>query len=71
MERRHNRLLLWRPTIISMLNYTIYTYFRIAKEHGKTPQQVVIMENYHHLHAKLSALKISVLDNFKKDAKQR
>jgi len=44
---------------------------RIAKEHGKTPQQVVIMENYHHLHAKLSALKISVLDNFKKDAKQR
>ena len=54
-----------------MLNYTIYTYFRIAKEHGKTPQQVVIMENYHHLHAKLSALKISVLDNFKKDAKQR
>lgn len=44
---------------------------RIAKEHGKTPQEVVKMENFHHLHAGLAALKIQVLDNFKRDAKQR
>jgi len=44
---------------------------RVAKEHQKTPQEVVKMENFHHLHAELSALKIPVLDNFKRDAKQR
>jgi len=58
----------WYMTILISINDNIP---RIAKEHGKTPQQVVIMENFHHLHAELSALKISVLDNFKRDAKHR
>ena len=43
---------------------------RIAKEHQKTPQAVVKMENYHHLHAALSRLKIPVLESAKKEVKQ-
>ncbi|XP_034249053.1 exocyst complex component 1 isoform X2 [Thrips palmi] len=44
---------------------------RIAAEHPKTPSEVVKMENYHHLFALLSQLKIGVLDNLRKEAKQR
>jgi len=58
----------WYMTIITSIMDNIP---RIAKEHGKTPQEVVKMENFHHLHAGLAALKIQVLDNFKRDAKQR
>uniref|UniRef100_T1JC86 Exocyst complex component Sec3 PIP2-binding N-terminal domain-containing protein n=1 Tax=Strigamia maritima TaxID=126957 RepID=T1JC86_STRMM len=43
---------------------------RLAKEHPKTPQEVIMMENYHHLYALLSQLKISCLDNERKEAKQ-
>lgn len=44
---------------------------RIAKEHQKTPHQVIIMENFHHLYALLSQLKISCLDSERKEAKQK
>ena len=44
---------------------------RIAKEHQKTPQAVVKMENFHHLHASLSRLKIGLLEQHKKDVKQK
>jgi len=44
---------------------------RIGQEHGKTPQAVVSMENYHRLHATLSRLKIPVLDSLKRDTKQK
>lgn len=51
---------------------TIYEYIPIhALEHTKTPQQVVKMENFHHMHSQLARLKISVLDNLRKDAKVR
>ncbi|XP_014282653.1 exocyst complex component 1 [Halyomorpha halys] len=41
----------------------------IASDHLKTPAEVVKMENFHHLYALLSQLKISVLDNQRKEAK--
>ncbi|XP_065352705.1 exocyst complex component 1 isoform X1 [Cloeon dipterum] len=44
---------------------------RIGGDHQKTPHQVVIMENFHRLHALLSRLKIVALDSYKKEAKQR
>lgn len=40
-----------------------------ANEHSKTPQQVVKMENFHHMHSLLSQIKIPVLDAQKKAAK--
>ncbi|XP_067000465.2 exocyst complex component 1 isoform X2 [Anabrus simplex] len=42
---------------------------RNAAEHQKTPQEVIKMENFHHLYALLSQLKIPVLDGLRKDAK--
>ncbi|XP_014297281.1 exocyst complex component 1 isoform X2 [Microplitis demolitor] len=42
-----------------------------SSEHHKTPQEVVKMENFHHLYDLLSQLKISVLDNERKSAKQK
>nr|CAD7442489.1 unnamed protein product [Timema bartmani] len=44
---------------------------RNAAEHHKTPEEVVKMENFHHLFALLSHLKISVLEKLRKDAKQK
>ncbi len=55
----------------SYSNSVIFLLFRIAKEHQKTPQEVVKMENFHHLVAELSSLKIPVLDQFRRDAKQK
>ena len=55
----------------SLILIDIFILFRIAKEHQKTPGEVVKMENFHHLHAELAAIKIPILDNFKRDAKQR
>uniref|UniRef100_A0A8D9BVJ3 Exocyst complex component 1 n=1 Tax=Cacopsylla melanoneura TaxID=428564 RepID=A0A8D9BVJ3_9HEMI len=43
----------------------------IAADHPKTPAQVVKMENYHHLFSLLSQLKIGVLDEKRKEAKQK
>ncbi|XP_013397565.1 exocyst complex component 1 isoform X1 [Lingula anatina] len=44
---------------------------RISTDHPKTPKDVVLMENYHHLYATLSQLKISCLEKERKDARQR
>lgn len=44
---------------------------RIAIEHQKTPRDVVIFENFHYLHAILSRLKITSLENERKEAKQK
>ncbi|KAL1138810.1 hypothetical protein AAG570_008872 [Ranatra chinensis] len=41
----------------------------IAADHQKTPPEVIKMENFHHLYALLSQLKISVLDTQRKEAK--
>ncbi|XP_071786671.1 exocyst complex component 1-like isoform X1 [Asterias amurensis] len=44
---------------------------KIALEHQKTPSDVVIFENFHHLHATLSRLKITCLETERKEAKQK
>lgn len=40
-----------------------------AKDHAKTPMQVVRMENYHHMYSLLARLKVPSLDELKKEAK--
>ncbi|KAH0616189.1 hypothetical protein JD844_027126 [Phrynosoma platyrhinos] len=44
---------------------------KVANESQKTPRDVVMMENFHHIFATLSRLKISCLDAEKKEAKQK
>lgn len=44
---------------------------RVAMEHQKTPRDVVIFENFHYLHALLSRLKITSLEQERKEAKQK
>ncbi|XP_032832803.1 exocyst complex component 1 isoform X2 [Petromyzon marinus] len=44
---------------------------KVAAESQKTPRDVVLMENYHHLFATLSRLKISSLDAERRDAKNK
>lgn len=65
---RRNDLDKWHLKLVTAMFEEIP---RIASEHPKTPQEVVKMENFHHLHDLLSQLKISVLDGHRKDAKLR
>ena len=58
----------WYLTLVTSI---IDNIPRIAKEHQKTPQAVVKMENFHHLHSSLSRLKIPLLEAHKKDVKQK
>jgi hypothetical protein len=44
---------------------------QLSMEHPKTPNQVVKMENYHHMQSQLARLKVAPLDNLKKEAKIR
>ncbi|XP_040190682.1 exocyst complex component 1 isoform X8 [Rana temporaria] len=44
---------------------------KVANESQKTPRDVVMMENFHHILATLSRLKISCLETEKRDAKQK
>ncbi|XP_053314517.1 exocyst complex component 1 isoform X2 [Spea bombifrons] len=44
---------------------------KVANESQKTPRDVVMMENFHHIFATLSRLKISCLEFEKKEAKQK
>ncbi|XP_026089147.1 exocyst complex component 1-like isoform X3 [Carassius auratus] len=44
---------------------------KVANESQKTPRDVVMMENFHHIFSTLSSLKISCLDAERKDAKQK
>ena len=66
----------WSSVSVACIQYVLLRYLtlvtcmgesivRIAQEHGKTPQAVVKMENYHRLHATLSRLKIPVLDSIR------
>lgn len=58
-----------------MLIYLILYHFvainQLSLEHSKTPSQVVKMENYHHMHSQLARLKVTPLENLKKEAKYR
>lgn len=43
---------------------------RVASESQKTPKDVVMMENFHHMYSTLSTLKIPCLESDRKEAKQ-
>lgn len=44
---------------------------KVANESPKTPRDVVMMENFHHIFSTLSRLKISCLETERKEAKQK
>ncbi|KAI7799612.1 exocyst complex component 1 isoform X4 [Triplophysa rosa] len=44
---------------------------KVANESQKTPRDVVMMENFHHIFSTLSSLKISCLETERKEAKQQ
>lgn len=44
---------------------------RISGEHPKTPREVIMMENFHHMFSILSQLKIPCLENDRKEAKHQ
>lgn len=58
----------WYIRLVTAMFETIQV---VAADSSKTPPEVFKMENFHHLHAVLSQLKIPVLDNYKKEAKQK
>ncbi|KAK9498728.1 hypothetical protein O3M35_003298 [Rhynocoris fuscipes] len=58
----------WYVKLVSTMFEAIPT---IALDHPKTPPEVIKMENFHHLFALLSQLKIGVLDAQRKEAKQK
>lgn len=44
---------------------------KVANESQKTPRDVVMMENFHHIFSTLSRLKISCLDAERREAKHK
>ncbi|XP_050532723.1 exocyst complex component 1 isoform X2 [Daktulosphaira vitifoliae] len=58
----------WYVKLISAMFDTIIL---VSNEHPKTPAEVIRMENFHHLYALLSQLKIHTLDQYRKDARQK
>lgn len=54
-----------------MLTAIFDAIMRLANDGGKTPGEVVRMENFHRLHATLSHLKVAALDAQKKDTKAK
>lgn len=58
----------WYTKLVSTMFEAIVNH---SREHHKTPQEVIKMENFHHLYDLLSQLKISVLDHERKEAKQK
>lgn len=44
---------------------------KVANESQKTPKDVVMMENFHHIFSTLSRLKISCLDKERREAKYK
>ncbi|XP_060579983.1 exocyst complex component 1-like isoform X3 [Ruditapes philippinarum] len=44
---------------------------RISGDHPKTPREVIMMENFHHMNSILSGLKIPCLEADRKEAKQQ
>ncbi|XP_069131565.1 exocyst complex component 1-like isoform X2 [Argopecten irradians] len=66
-ENRHAHLDKSYVTLVAVIFEQIA---RIASEHPKTPREVVMMENFHHMFSVLSALKIPCLENDRREAKQ-
>lgn len=49
----------------------VFTVEKVANESQKTPRDVVMMENFHHIFSTLSRLKISCLDTERREAKHK
>lgn len=49
----------------------LFSVEKVASESQKTPRDVVMMENFHHIFSTLSRLKISCLDTERREAKQK
>lgn len=56
---------------VRMLNAVFDGIVRLSGESGKTPGEVIRMENFHRLHSILSRLKVQALEQQKKDAKTK
>lgn len=54
-----------------LMQATFDTITKVAVEHQKTPHEVVLMENFHHIFTLLYQLKIPCLENERKEAKQK
>ncbi|XP_015717776.1 exocyst complex component 1 isoform X3 [Coturnix japonica] len=54
---------------IKLIRAVFISVEKVANESQKTPRDVVMMENFHHIFATLSRLKISCLEAEKKEAK--
>eukprot|EP00095_Tigriopus_kingsejongensis_P011050 snap_masked-scaffold23_size669530-processed-gene-1.4 protein:Tk11050 transcript:snap_masked-scaffold23_size669530-processed-gene-1.4-mRNA-1 annotation:"exocyst complex component 1" len=67
-SERRSDLEKWYITLVQEMCFVIV---RVGRDHGKTPAEVIKMENYHHLHALLSQMKISALEGLKKEIKQK
>ncbi|GAB6029107.1 GTP-Rho binding exocyst subunit [Chamberlinius hualienensis] len=67
-SERRNYLDKWYVKLVAAMFDAIT---RIASEQTKTPKEVVMMENFHHLFALLSQLKIACLDAVRREAKQK
>lgn len=67
-SERRSDLEKWYSILVTEMMVSIT---RLSREHSKTPSEVVKMENFHHLFALLSRMKISSLDNLRKDSKQK
>lgn len=58
----------WYSKLVSTMFEAIIIH---SREHHKTPQEIIKMENFHHLYDLLSQLKIPVFDHERKEAKQK
>jgi len=67
-SERRSDLEKWYATLVTAM---VNSVARISREHGKTPAEVIKMENFHHLHSMLAQMKISSLEPLKKELKVR
>lgn len=65
---RRNDLDKWYLKLVDAIFECIPSH---AQDHPKTPQQVIKMENFHHMHSLLKQLKVGSLEEQKKLAKLR
>lgn len=49
----------------------VFSVEKVANESQKTPRDVVMMENFHHIFSTLSRLKISCLEAERREAKHK
>lgn len=54
-----------------LINKMFEQITNLAKQHHKTPEEMIALENYHYLHNVLMTLKIACLDQERKETKSR